>query len=795
MARVSIVHPDVLNLIREKLVPLFYHCGSVNALANTLNLAFPSSGKKIYPNQLHRLLSGDSDQYMNDATVEQISSAAYVVDMPVDDTKREELLAKVNLAVKGYLDKQYSIEKVVKEFRLPFAIVIDLLSSKGESKVLSETHESLIEKGGRNVSPDWSFQDIACTRCLQDLALDPNEKVGLVIPTGGGKTRVALRIALLWLSQKPSDQTIVWLTHQTNLRTQAQNELKSMINDGILDIPADSAMLLSKRVEFLMLSQISERISTNKPPIALLIVDEAHHAAAPSYSPIFDTPFSLNALFLTATPNRTDDLPIGIDRVSYSITYTELEERGVILRPKFEDFPVDNFDWSGEAVSDLANYIIERSESDFTKTLVIAPRVSRVEEFYNALLSALDNRVGHILSSEDIGFIHGQRNSIGCSNEEFLSSFSQNPRAIIVSARLLLEGFNDPSINSVIVTNPSKSLIQVIQSCGRCVRFSPGKTSAYFIQARQDRLAYHFDHRWLYQEISDYLRPALEDIEYSTVDELKQKITYMLQFHNCSDEASKKVFKDLEGFIPGSTCRLLFSGLPYYESKDKFQSMSAWTPILELPENSLTFRWIFNDFCERGADISDPSDLIRLYGKKFGFGGTDEENGCAKSYSNMLISMCMAAREIYQDNKYIGRPFHRYGSTTWLKYVTFSFVPKIPQKMQNFLIGCYNKDKIAEDYLEGSERYELLIKQPLPFGEWEAYLLTADTSNRFEKLIREVRASLAQTDLSEQFSVLASIIAKCHGIEGLPFHLLQRIDGFITKEKGKERTLDLDVLT
>lgn len=793
MARVSIQHPDVVQLVKDKLVPLFYLCGSVNALAGALNSTIGGSGKKIYPNQLHRILSQDVNQFVNNSTLEQIRAACSELVVESHDEKREKFFEEASVLRSRAPDVGHAMKSVIKEMRVPAAIAKNLLGYEVEetARLAAEGHEFDVKKRPALLmdTPDWSFQDTACARCLQDLGIDPNEKIGLVIPTGGGKTRVALRIALSFLSKHPKDQTVVWLTHQNNLQTQAQNELKSMLNEGGFDLPDDAAKLLAQRVEFLMLSKINSRLGGDNPPIALLIVDEAHHAAAPSYESIFEAPVALNGLFLTATPNRTDDLPIGIDRISYSVTYSELEQHGVILRPIFEDFPVNDFDWSAESVDDLANYIIDRAETEFTKTLVLAPRVDRVEEFYDALQNALDARVGHILTSDDIGYIHGSRNSTGETNEEFLANFTANPRAVIVSAKLLLEGFNDPSINAVVVTNPSKSLIQVMQACGRCVRYAPGKTSAYFVQARQDDLAYHFDHRWLYQEISDYLRPTLEDVEYSSINDLRAKMEQLLGAHNCSQAASQQVLQSLLALKSGSTCRLLLSGLPFIGERDDFSEAATWNPILEIAENSLEFRWIFNDFCERGAEDSDPTDLMRMYAKKFGFHAGTDELDMWRTYNNMLISMCMASREIYQNIEYSGRPFHRQGSTSWLKYVTFVYVPELPLRLQEFLTNCHNKEEVMEQYLAETESYSSVIKQPLPLGEWESYLLTHDAHNRFQGLVHRLRVELKKIDPSEQFSELASILANASGIEGLPMHLLHRIDGFLPAHLDDERVL------
>ncbi len=51
--------------------------------------------------------------------------------------------------------------------------------------------------------------------------------------------------------------------------------------------------------------------------VILLALTDLNLSAAPSYAPIFQRR-PLRGLFLTATPNRTDDLPIGIDEVAYT---------------------------------------------------------------------------------------------------------------------------------------------------------------------------------------------------------------------------------------------------------------------------------------------------------------------------------------------------------------------------------------------------------------------------------------------------------------------------------------------
>ena len=64
----------------------------------------------------------------------------------------------------------------------------------------------------------------------------------------------------------------------------------------------------------------------------LVVIDEAHHAAASTYLPLFRPRVAV--LGLTATPSRHDGKPLEFDGESYSIGFPDMEERGVVLKPE-----------------------------------------------------------------------------------------------------------------------------------------------------------------------------------------------------------------------------------------------------------------------------------------------------------------------------------------------------------------------------------------------------------------------------------------------------------------------------
>jgi len=804
MARLSVADPKVRVLV-EKLVALVIEVGSVNKACDLLNAALASKGIKglIYPNRVHQLLSEDPTRALNEATVQSIHLAFESAQAQgVEPSSEGRLLDNVVVAWRASTRSASAIHEVSEMVGLPPAVVRRLLEKGKELDAsTADTFGSLWREGsssskakGVPPQPDWSFQDTAVQRCLNALKVGPNRKVGLILPTGAGKTRTALRIALLILARDPdSNRKVIWVTHLKTLYSQALRELKKMLRHESADLPADSIQLLAKRIDFMMVSHLAETLKDSEARPLLVIVDEAHHAAAASYAPIFETSYPLHGLFLTATPNRTDGLPIGIDDIAYTTTYKELAERGVILIPDFEDFDVPDFQWSEQTVRDLADKVISRAAEDYVKILVLAPTVSRVEEFHKALVDRLAAEPNHPLSEEDIGFVHGTGNSlqlvdnsgkgVRATTDEFIEHFMAKPAAITVSAQILLEGFDDPEINAVVITYPSQSMVRLMQAAGRCVRYTPTKQKAFVLQARKDSLAYHFDQRWLYQEISDYLRPQLLDIDYGYQGELEAKVQGLLRKHNVSPAIEQRIMASARTVPPGGRCRLLLSGLPYYGSVDDYPVKTEWSALLEDSDSTGAVREIFNLFSALEANLSDPSDFLRKHGARFGITPDVSEGSAWRIFTEMLTAMYFAGKELFGDGSTEpqgkGRPFVENGATTWLKYITFHYRPVVPAPLRDFLLDCYNRDEILNECQQDPERYSLVAKIPMPLDGCEAHAFSPQQEASFKSIIEGLRESLRSTDPGSQLATLASRMAVVSA-DGIPQSIVTRIERFLS---------------
>ncbi|WP_448140505.1 DEAD/DEAH box helicase [Sphingopyxis fribergensis] len=786
MARLSLQSERIRTLVADSIAPLFFVTGSIAGVCKALNAAMAVEGEAVlHPNRIHSLLSDDIGRGVNEATITAIEQATSRIGIEWSDgalKKRKDLARRGAALCDG---GKLSLADAAKRLNVPAAI---LRVALGDACPASSDAGAMA-----GVDPDWSYQDLAVGRTLDALARRPDGAVGLILPTGGGKSRSALRIAIEALARHPGTTgRVYWATHRLALKAQAARELAKLLADDQAPLPSN-AQALAARIEFIMVSELASIAAPERNPPVLVIVDEAHHAAAPSYGCLLDPERPFPLLLLTATPNRPDGLGIGIDEIAFSITYAELANRGSILIPEFIDFPVDNFEWSPEALRDLADYVIDEADQRFGKTLILVSRVDRVEEFHEALTSRLALEPGHRLSLRDIAYVHGGGNSMGLDNEVFLERFRDKPQGIIVSAQLLLEGYDDPAIDAVIMTYESESMIKLMQAAGRAVRHHRGKHACYVVQAHNPEIAYRFGQRWLYQEIVDFLRPDLIDVTCAGTDDLRNKIESALLRHNVPEHRRVAILAEIAAQPAERQWKMLFYGRPYYGRVEDFEHASEWGVFLETPQNRDTFRTVFNAFCTMGAHQSDPSEFVAamLEGKQ-PVGGGDADQLRA-SIIDALTATHFARDQIRGPRSPAiqgTRPYRPNAATSWLRYTTFEVEERLPQGLRDFLAACYNRDAIERAYLMAPRAAALALKLPLPLNGFEATLLDADQAGALRRWLDAVRNRLLTEEPERHFAALAAIADEL-AVPALPMRLVKRLELFLHPSPPLPLLLDL----
>ena len=216
----------------------------------------------------------------------------------------------------------------------------------------------------------------------------------------------------------------------------------------------------------------------------LLIIDEAHHAAAASYRRIIDyyrTNPNLKVLGVTATPDRTDEEALGqlFETVAYDYEMLDAIRDGWLVPIEQQMVNINGLDFSrvkttaGDLNSaDLAS-VMEQEQplygiADATvdcvgvnqkRTLIFCASVKHAEMMANIL-----NRYRNGMAA----WVCGKTPTD--DRQKILRDFADGTTQVVCNCGVLTEGFDNPAVEVVVMARPTKSRSLYSQMAGRSTR-------------------------------------------------------------------------------------------------------------------------------------------------------------------------------------------------------------------------------------------------------------------------------------------------------------------------------------
>ena len=207
----------------------------------------------------------------------------------------------------------------------------------------------------------------------------------------------------------------------------------------------------------------------------------------------------------------------------------------------------------------------------FNKSLICCSEITNVQNLYSAIQKELSEISDHHWLQDEVHFIHGHKNSLEIEQAkkieppEFFDTFEKQVTGILIATSSLInEGLDLPSIDSVYITYQTKSISHLLQTAGRALRYSEGKQSATIIQVKANDLSYFFNSAWLYQDISDRLRPQIEIIEYSNKEELIEQVLSFVNKKYVKLDELNILKQDLNNLSIGQNARLILFGIKFF---------------------------------------------------------------------------------------------------------------------------------------------------------------------------------------------------------------------------------------
>ena len=309
----------------------------------------------------------------------------------------------------------------------------------------------------------------------------------IVMATGLGKT-----VVFAHLIARRGGRALV-LAHRDELLTQAAQKIVAVnpgASVGIVrgDLDEHNAQIVVASVATLSRERRLKRLNADFDTV---IVDEAHHSAANSYGKIFEHVAPSNPLLIgvTATPDRADGK--GIDQWFSEIVFQMGIDEGIrqgwlsnlegkLIHLKGADFSKvhvrkGDYDLSElEQIMEAANWHehVAKAWSDHAserKSVIFVPKVAMAYSLAEQIRS-----IGGRAEAIDGAMKIDDRRGV-------LKRLATGETRVVVNCAVLTEGFDEPSLDCVIMARPTKSRSLYVQCVGRGLRLNDGKENCLIL--------------------------------------------------------------------------------------------------------------------------------------------------------------------------------------------------------------------------------------------------------------------------------------------------------------------------
>ena len=405
--------------------------------------------------------------------------------------------------------------------------------------------------GPVTLKPLHDYQELVVDRIRALLTVSSSEKRGMVtLPTGAGKTRVAVEAVVRLVSIGALNGPVVWIGQSEELceqSVQAWAYVWRAVGAGPLVLSrfwrgneVSEASPGTFQVVVATIDKLREAI--DKPEydwlkgVSLIIVDEAHTSIAPSYTNVFrwlggesiTTRMTTPLLGLTATAyrghsqeetkrligrygqNKLDDRVFGDAE-----PYHYLQERGVLAQVSQRILNGMNIPWTPELEKHLKQFgtlpsdVETNVSQNFERNQVILESVTSHPADWPILLFASSVEHARALAAEFSYYGVAARPISGATDpalrRRYIQQFAEGEIRVLTNYNVLTQGFDAPRVQAVYVTRPTFSPNLYQQMIGRGLRgpLNGGSDEVLIVNVADNleqyggRLAFHhFDYLW-----------------------------------------------------------------------------------------------------------------------------------------------------------------------------------------------------------------------------------------------------------------------------------------------------------
>lgn len=376
----------------------------------------------------------------------------------------------------------------------------------------------------------YPFQEQTVNQVLEELRKNgSNFNLLYQLPTGGGKTVIFSEIAKRFIEEW--NKKVLILTHRIELSVQTSKQL-SAINVSNKVINSEVKLLGDQhnyQCFIAMVETLNNRLNDNDQfieDVGLVIVDEAHYN---SFRKIFQFYEDAHILGVTATPlssNRNLPLKDNYNKLLVGESISNLIEGGYLSNAETYQYDVN---LHGLKIGSNGDFTVSSSDLLYSNYFMQEKLIFAYEEvsvgkktlIFNAGIET-SRRVQESFKKLKYNIRHLDSTFSEKDRKDVIQWFKETEGAILTSVGILTTGFDEPTVESIIINRATRSLTLYHQMIGRGSRKLPTKSDFQIIDLGnnvrrfgywQDYInwqdAFKFPDRFLESRISE-----LEDMEF-----------------------------------------------------------------------------------------------------------------------------------------------------------------------------------------------------------------------------------------------------------------------------------------
>ncbi|BFZ59414.1 Putative ATP-dependent helicase IRC3 [Saitoella coloradoensis] len=339
-----------------------------------------------------------------------------------------------------------------------------------------------------------------CINVIVSNLQDGRRRVGVSLATGSGKTVIFTQLIERVPPLSPKATQTLILVHRRELVDQAAKHCMDTYPDKIVETEmGDSA---ASGVADITVASVQSLVSQDRlmkfdpSRFKLILIDEAHHAAAPSYTQCLEhfgaatSDSKVNVVGVSATLSRVDGLALSsaMDHIVYHKDYIDMIGEKWLSDVKFTTVKsnADLTKVKGNAHGDYQVAALSRAvNTPISNEITVRAWLDKAQGRKSTIVFCVD--LAHVTDLTNTFRKHGidarfvTNKTPVKERRQLIESFRRNEFSVLVNCGIFTEGTDIPNIDCVLLARPTKSRNLLVQMIGRGMRLSPGKTDCHVI--------------------------------------------------------------------------------------------------------------------------------------------------------------------------------------------------------------------------------------------------------------------------------------------------------------------------